>query len=74
MDKTLTPSEAWTDFFNWIKTSEKWSDISRQDRQYMYVADSHFKHGKLGAKRIQTILTKHAPERYEFRSVVILHQ
>jgi hypothetical protein len=43
-------------------------------RQYLYKAVKAAREGNLGAARIKSLLTKYAPERYEFRETVILKQ
>lgn len=69
----MTHIDAWKDFFAWIKTQAEWREISRRDKQYIYKAKKAAKDGVLGNEWIENLLTKHAPGRYEFRSVVILH-
>lgn len=72
MEKQLTPEEAFYDFWNWFKSSEGWSELSRAEKHYIYVAKYAYDKGKLGYTRVKNILEKHAPDRYEFRRIVIL--
>ena len=74
MDKVITPNEAWDDFFVWIKTQPAWAEMSLRDKQYIYKANTHRLQGWVIDRRIKTILEKHAPARYEFRGVVIIHE
>lgn len=74
MEKLLTPLEAWGTFWPWIRSQPEWAQLSRQQRQYLYKAVKAAREGNLGAARIKSLLTKYAPERYEFRETVILKQ
>lgn len=74
MDKVITPNEAWDDFFVWIKTQPAWAAMALKDKQYIYRANSDRAKGWVIDRRIKTILEKHAPARYEFRGVVIIHE
>lgn len=76
MEKHLTLSEAWEDFYLWMQSVKDTGEIKRmpadvQEAQYAFTGDR--KYG-LGNKRIVNLLTKYAPDRYEFRSVVIVHE
>lgn len=76
MTKELTRVEAWDDFWAWIRQPEQaalWSGISRPEKNYLFKADWHARAGKLGWERTHTILSSYAPERYEFRAVVVVH-
>lgn len=74
MEIQMTHSEAWQDFFAWIKTQAEWKDIPRTEKQYFYKTEKSFREGSLGNSRIEAVLGKYAPDRYEFRSVVILRK
>lgn len=72
MERLLTLGEAWSDFFAWIKTQEAWAKIPRNQKQYLYKADSDLASGRLGQRRIRGILSKYAPDRYEFIEGVVV--
>lgn len=74
MTEHLSHSEAWEDFWGWIRSpqqADRWASLSRKERQYLAKADIHNRSGKLGYERTKNLLTKHAPGRYEFLCVVI---
>jgi hypothetical protein len=76
MIREITPLEAWADFWKWIRlpdNSAVWAGLSRAQKQYLYKANIHAGGGVLGEKRIRALLERYAPERYEFRTSVILH-
>lgn len=68
----MEPIEAWADFLVWIKKQPCWKGMPRTDKQYLARAEFDRRRGKLGHIRIQTLLTRHAPERYEFQITVII--
>lgn len=75
MEKTLTPLEAWADFYQWAKTQDFWKSLSKSEKHRLYdaQADSLGSRGQgLGSARIKNLLLKYAPGRYEFRESVIL--
>lgn len=77
MEKQLTYLEAWADFWKWIRKPEqreRWKDIGRQGKQYLYKADIARRDGSLGYERVKNILTTYAPDRYNFREAVILKE
>lgn len=76
MDKHLTTAEAWEDFYTWMRGRKKQGDFARipsdvQEANYAYLGR---RTSKLGDTRIEHLLSKYAPDRYEFKSVVILHE
>jgi hypothetical protein len=76
-EKTLTPVEAWDNFWLWLRGQPKWQDLTREEKNELYKASRARKIGKpynLGPARIRHLLDKHAPGRYEFREVVIVHE
>lgn len=73
METLITATEAWADFWAWIRLQESWSNIPRRNKQYLYKAEKAHREDRLGSRRIERILTQYAPGRYEFREVVILH-
>lgn len=73
MERQLTHAEAWEDFWKWVRTQERWKDIPRPQKQYMYKAAEAYRKKSLGPDRIQKILTAHAPDRYTFETTVTLH-
>ena len=74
MDKISIIYEAWDDFFNWFRVQPKWAELSLREKQYIYRANTDRHKGARMDIRIETILKKHAPKRYEFRGVVIIHE
>lgn len=77
MDRQTTLMDAWEDFYKWIRNQPEWSTMTDGERKRIYDAQADFKgtRGKqLGATRIKSILGKHAPERYTFEHVVIIHE
>lgn len=76
MEKALTHKEAWADFCRWLDSSKAAGEIARipKDVQEARYADSGLRPHGLGEKRIKSLLTKYAPDRYEFRESVILKE
>lgn len=74
MQIQMSPLEAWNDFFEWMKTRRMSGDIAQipKDVQEAHYANAGRRKHPLGEKRIHALLTKYAPERYEFRAAVIL--
>ena len=67
----MTPLEAWEDFWEkHIKTAPAWRIMTVAEKRTLYRAEFDRKRGGLGAIRIQTLLTRHAQERYEFQITV----
>lgn len=67
----MTPHEAWADFWEkHIKTSPAWRVMTVAEKRTLYRAEFDRKRGGLGHIRIQTLLTRHAPDRYEFITIV----
>lgn len=74
MENTLTHKEAWADFCRWMESRRAAGEISaipKDVQEAKYAEDGRRRHG-LGEKRIKKLLTKYAPDRYRFESVVIL--
>lgn len=74
MENTLTHKEAWADFCRWMESRRDAGEISaipKDVQEAKYAEDGRRRHG-LGDKRIKNLLTKYAPDRYEFRETVIL--
>ncbi len=69
-------AEAWADFYKWMQEKKKNGDFARMpsDVQEANYAFLKRRTSKLGDTRIERLLTKYAPDRYEFRSVVIVHE
>ena len=76
MEKALTHHEAWADFCQWIESQKEAGEIARipKDIQEAKYAAAGYRPYGLGEKRIKSLLTKYAPERYEFRESVILKE
>lgn len=71
----MSPLEAWADFYGWMKSRQQAGDIGHipKDVQEAHYANMGRRKHPLGERRIRALLTKYAPERYEFRTAVILH-
>ena len=53
---------------------ENWTGrVPKDVQEAKYAMDGKRRHG-LGDKRIRSLLEKYAPERYEFRDIVIIHE
>ena len=77
MDRQITLMDAWEDFYKWIREQPEWPDMTTGERKRIYDAQADYKgtRGKqLGTARIKSILEKHAPDRYTFKDVVIIHE
>ena len=68
-NKTMTPEEAWRDFWVWVKQQPEWANKSRKDRQYLDKTNRAVISGTAGAERINNALQSHAPGRYVCRVV-----
>jgi hypothetical protein len=74
MERQIDIKRAWPDFWQWIRTQPKWAELGRQQKHYLYTAEYAFRAGKLGNERVKRLLGLYAPDRYEFRDVVIIHE
>lgn len=78
MLRHLTPLEAFNDFLTWVHESGTWADLTTKERNRIITArrdrDGLRSGLGLGYARIRDILTKYAPDRYEFRESVILRE
>lgn len=78
MEKQLSPEQAFDDFLIWVHDSGIWSTLDKKERNRIITArrDRKEKRGdfRLGHRRIKSLLTKYAPDRYEFREAVIIHE
>lgn len=75
MEITMSPLEAWADFYKWMQSRRDAGDIAQipKDVQEAHYANTGRRKHPLGKRRIRALLTKYAPARYEFRTAVILH-
>jgi len=67
---------AWDDFWIWIKEQPIWSDkdaLPIMQKRYLYKAKWAREKGHLGRERVRNILEKYAPERYDFKEIVVLN-
>lgn len=78
----MSINEAWEDFYQWAKLPENWKVISPAGRDQIAKAQRSYQYWKgrgaesaesdpdrlpqLGPNRIESLLTKHAPDRYRF--------
>lgn len=76
MEKQLSPKEAFLDFLQWMQERKSAGIISAipKDVQEAKYANEGQRQYPLGEKRIKTLLGKYAPDRYEFRGIVILKE
>ena len=77
MDKETTPLAAWADFYAWVRQQPKWRKMTKQERKRIYDADADSRGTRkqsLGVSRIRKILEEYAPDRYEFRDVVVIKE
>lgn len=74
MESTLTYKEAWADFCRWIESRRGSGEIAAipKDVQEAKYADAARRRYGLGDRRIKSLLTKHAPDRYRFEERIIL--
>lgn len=61
-----TPAETWADFWNWFKGCPEWDTTGREEKQYLDKTNREMSAGKCGIRRLQNILDKYAPGRYEY--------
>lgn len=76
MEKVVSHMEAWKDFYEWMQKRKDSGEIIAipkdvQEAKYAYTGERRY---GLGEKRIKSLLAKYAPERYEFRESVIIHE
>ena len=64
-EKILKPSDAWKDFFEWIRAVDLWSHITEDERQYLRKTNRAAKAGMARAGRLNNLFTKYAPGRYK---------
>lgn len=71
--RTLTPADAWADFYAWVRDQPFWRDIPAKEKLRIYEANAAYKgqraHG-LGEARIKAILEQYGGGRYVFRQFV----
>ncbi len=75
MEKELSPLDAWHDFYAWARLQPFWGNLEEVEKARMYERNASAKGQRrypLRAETIRRILTRYAPERYEFRERVIL--
>ena len=64
MTRTLTPPEAWQDFWEYVISHDVWKDIPRKERQYLYKTGKAMKQGKVGARRLVSVFETYRPNHY----------
>lgn len=74
MERDATPTEAWEDFFAWVRTQPLWGGLSESARNYVSKANTAYKGGHLGPVRIRTILERYGNGRYQFSTTVIIKE
>ena len=65
MSKTLTPPEAWANFWEFIRQPGMWANLERKERQYLYKTGKQMQAGEVGAKRLVAIFETHRPGYYK---------
>ena len=73
---TLTPQEAWEDFWNYINKPDRWAELKKEQRDELHQANraaSGAHRAALGVKRMARIFDTYAPGRYEVMVSVLLH-
>ena len=76
MKQRMTHTEAWKDFFKWVKKQPIWKDkqeMPRNVKQYIDRANRDNTRGHLGRDRAKGIIEKFAPGRYSFLDIVELN-
>jgi len=64
--KQMTAAEAWADFYAFIQTDFRWKmELSAKERHYIHKTNMDMVAGKVGAKRLASMLNEFAPGRYE---------
>lgn len=74
MENRMTHASAWVDFYNWMTdrlTRGEFMRIPADVQEAKYAFEGKRRYG-LGEKRIKALLTKYAPDRYDFLEFVIL--
>jgi hypothetical protein len=76
MEKHLTPTEAWEDFYSWMQERKKNKEFARipadvQEANYAYMGGR--KHS-LGERRVGNLLAKYAPGRYVKSTYYIINE
>lgn len=66
----MTYLEAYDDFRKWIPTQPAWQTLTKGEKQYIAKADQARRLKRLGVDRIKSMLTKYAPDRYDFMVTV----
>jgi hypothetical protein len=72
-------SDAWIDFFSWVRHPVRWAAIPRPERDILFKANRAAMEGlpkPLGIRRMTRLFNQYAPGRYsvESRVVVIVHE
>lgn len=65
MSKTLTPPEAWANFWEFIRRPELWANLERKERQYLYKTGRQMQTGEVGPRRLVAIFERHRPGYYK---------
>lgn len=70
-DRETDHAGAWADFIANVFPS---LDLTRAERNRIMQVKRDATAGRVRSKRIETFLARHAPKRYEFKTVVIIHE
>ena len=65
MEKHMTHTDAWKDFWENKKGLPNWKNKTREEKAPAYVASQAYKQDKIGPVRVKRLLELYAPERYE---------
>ena len=74
MERQITMQDAWPDFWVWIRQQPIWAAMGRPERNYLFRTQTAYKKGELGPDRTRRLLRQYAPDRYEFRDVVVIKE
>lgn len=67
MNNTMTPYQAWQDFYEWYHGSEAWHGLIEDNRQYLRKTNRDVVTENCGVARIRRALDKYAQGRYVFQ-------
>ena len=76
MTETMTHMDAWKDFWKAKHDLPTWRAMSRKEKAPAYMANKAYndKDKTLTPSRVEALLRKYAPDRYNFNLVITLKQ
>ena len=72
MERIVSASAAWADFWERLKSSPEWHAISRKEKQYLHKTDLHVREGVAGANRLLKTFERYAPGRYRLEQGFVI--